>query len=52
MLKTKKKKLTLEQEIELILRHYWMDTYNKSAYIKNCIKKIMELIKQKENIDE
>ena len=44
----KKKKLSLEQEIEKIMRHYWMDTYNKSAYIKNCTKKLIELFK-KEN---
>ncbi len=39
-----KKQLTLEQKIDQVLRHYWMDNYAKEAYYKNCTKAILKLI--------
>lgn len=35
---------TLKQKIDAILRKYWFDPYAKEEYIKNCTKKLVDLI--------
>ena len=50
MKKLKTKKLSLANQIEEILRHYYLDSYNRNVYYKKCTEKIIELLKwRKEN---
>ena len=45
------KKLSLEKQIIEILSHYYLDSYNRNAYYKNCSKKIVELLEQMKSIE-
>lgn len=48
--KSRKKEKSLEQKIEEILRHYWIDQYNKNAYVKNCVKAVIKIINENSSI--
>ncbi len=41
-----KKQLTLEQEIEKILRNYWYDPFNKDMYVLTVVKEILAAIER------
>lgn len=47
-----KKQLSLEKQIEIIMRHYFFDPYNKSRYIADCSKAIEKVVLEMIGEDE